>query len=160
VTNFVGIPQRHAYEPAALRLKGDDVLAPGQHDPTERNHVQFRNGVSDDGESLLTNRAIRGKVVRRVDVTLIDFIFWNELVDINGPRALDLNGLYFLILNDHVLALGDLVAAHRVLPRDDLASFRIDVLLFQPVPRFAINPIETHFFAQGRGRIERNGARD
>src|SRR5262249_36696254 len=47
-------------------------------------------------------------------------------------RALDLNGLYFLIVNDHVLALGDLVAAHRVLPRDDLASFRIDVLLFQP----------------------------
>ena len=39
----------------------------------------------------------------------------NELVDINGPRALDLNGLYLLILNNHVLALGNLVAAHHAL---------------------------------------------
>ena len=44
-------------------------------------------------------------------------------------------------------------------PRDDLASLRIDVLLFQAVPRFAINPIETLFFAERGGRIERNGAR-
>jgi hypothetical protein len=33
------------------------VLAPRQHDPAERNHVQVRNGVSDDGESLLPNWA-------------------------------------------------------------------------------------------------------
>jgi len=82
------------------------------------------------------------------------------LVDINGPRALNLNGLFLLILNNHVLALGDLVAAHRVIPRDDLASLGIDVLLFQPVACFPIDAVETHLFAHRGSRIERNGARD
>src|SRR5262249_18860019 len=136
------------------------MLAPGQHHPTERDHVQLCNGVADDGESLLTNLVIRGNVVRRVDVTLIDLISGNELVDIDGARALDLNGLYFLILNDHVLALGYFIAAHRVVPRDDLASFGIDILLFQSIARLPVDPIETYFFAQRRGRIERNWARD
>src|SRR6516165_4870776 len=160
VPNLVGITQRRTYKAPTLRLESDYMLAPRQHHATERDHVQFRDGVSDDGESLLPNWAIRGYVVRRVDVTLIDFIFWNELVDIYGPRALDLNGLYLLILNNHVLSLGDLVAAHRLVPRDHLASFGIDVLLFQSVARFPVNPIETHLFAHRRGRIERNGARD
>jgi chromate transport protein ChrA len=47
------------------------VFAPCQHDPTERNHVQLRNCVANDGKSLLANRAIRGNVVWRVNVTLI-----------------------------------------------------------------------------------------
>jgi hypothetical protein len=75
----------------------------------------------------------RGNVIWRVDITLIDLVFRNELVNIDRPRALNLNGLYFLIFNDHVLALCDFIAAHHVLARDNLADFGIDVLLFQPV---------------------------
>jgi hypothetical protein len=71
-----------------------------------------------------------------------------------------LNGLYLLILNNHVMALCDLITTHHVIPRDDFSSFGIDVLLFQSIARFPVDPIETHFFAQGRGWIERNGARD
>jgi hypothetical protein len=41
-------------------------------------------------------------------------------------RSRNLNGLYLLILNGHILALSDLIAAHHVVPRDDLASFGID----------------------------------
>src|SRR5262249_44853675 len=149
-----------AYQTASLRFNGDYVLAPCQHDPTERNHVQLRNGVANDGKSLLTNRAIRGNVVGRVDITLIDLIFWNELVNIDGARAFDLDGLYFLILNNHVLALCDVIVAHHVVPRDGVAGLRIDILLFQSVARFPVDPIETHFFAERGGRIERNGARD
>src|SRR5262249_47796736 len=160
VANFIRVAECGAYETASLRFKGDYVLAPRQHDPAERNHVQLRNGVANDGKSLLTNRAIRGNVVGRVDITLIDLIFWNELVNIDGARAFDLDGFYFLILDNHVLALCDLIAAHHVLPRDDLASFRIDILLFQPVARFPVDPIETHFLAKRGGRIECNGARD
>src|SRR6516225_2671224 len=160
VANFIRVAECGAYEAASLRFKGDYVLAPRQHDPAERNHIQLRNGVADDGKSLLTNRAIRGNVVRRVDITLIDLIFWNELVNIDGARAFDQDGLYFLILNNHVLALCDLIAAHHVVPRDDLAGLRIDILLLQSVARFPVDPIETHFFAERGGRIERNGARD
>src|SRR5262249_34869963 len=103
---------------------------------------------------------IRGNVVGRVDITLIDLIFWNELVNIDGARAFDLDGLYFLILNNHVLALCDLIAAHHVVPRDDLAGLRIAILLFQSAARFPVDPIEPHLFAERGGRIERNGARD
>jgi hypothetical protein len=37
VANLVGISQRQAYEPVALRLKSYHALASRQHDPTERN---------------------------------------------------------------------------------------------------------------------------
>src|SRR5262245_10579642 len=80
--------------------------------------------------TLLTNWPIGSNVVRRVDVTFIDLVFWNELVDVDRARALDLDGLDLLVLDDHVVALGDLIAAHSVLPRNNLAGFGIDVLLF------------------------------
>jgi hypothetical protein len=72
-------------------------------------------------------------------------------VNIDRPSALDLNGLYLHILNNHVLTLGDLIAAHHVVPRNDLASFGIDVLLLQAVARLPIDAIEAHFFAERRG---------
>src|ERR1700757_2881670 len=63
---------------------------------------------------------------------------------------------------DHsgVLALCDLIAADHAIPRDGLASFGIDVLLFQSVARFPVDPTETDFFAQGGCRIERNGGQE
>src|SRR5262249_35415295 len=97
--------------------------------PTEGDHVQLCNGVPNDGEGLLTHRPIRGYVVGRVDVALIDLIFWNELVDVDRAGALDLKGVYFVILDNHVLAFGDLVAADHVFPGDNFASLGIDVLL-------------------------------
>src|SRR5207249_1385100 len=48
--------------------------------------------------------------------------------------------------------------AHGVAARNDLPSFGIDVLLFQSVARFPVDPIETYLFAHGRGRVKRNGA--
>ena len=57
------------------------------------------------------------------------------------------DGLYFPILNNHVLAFCDLIAAHHVVPRNDLTSFGVDVLLFQSVARFPVNAIETYLFA-------------
>src|SRR5262249_38599351 len=75
-------------------------------------------------------------------------------------HALPNGAEHSIILNNHVLALCDLIAAHHVVPRDHLAGLRIDILLFQSVARFPVDPIETHFFAERGGRIERNGARD
>src|SRR5262249_18847532 len=39
----------------ALWFKGDYMLAPREHNATERNHVELRNRVANDGESLLPN---------------------------------------------------------------------------------------------------------
>src|SRR5207247_4261593 len=104
----------------------------------------LRNSVANDGKRLLTNRAIRRNIVRRVDVTLIDLTFWNKPVNLDGARALDLYGFYLRILNNHVLALADLIAAHHLVPRNDLASFGIDILLLQAVTRLPVDAVEAH----------------
>jgi hypothetical protein len=65
-----------------------------------------------------------------------------------------LNGLELLVFDDEILAFADLIASRSVLPRDDLASLGIHVLLFQPVSGLPINAIETDFFPQRRGRVE------
>jgi hypothetical protein len=49
--------------------------------------------------------------------------------------ALDLDGFEFLVLDDQVLPLGDLVAAALVLGADRLTGFLIDELLTQPIAR-------------------------
>jgi hypothetical protein len=99
-TQFKAIEDRAVDEAVSLQeaagldivtdgLESDHVLAPRQHDPTKRNHVQLRDGIADDRKSLLTNLAIRGNVIWRVDITLIDLVFRNELVNIDRPRALN-----------------------------------------------------------------------
>jgi hypothetical protein len=64
-----------------------------------------------------------------------------ELVDVDGAGALNLNGVYFLILDNHVLAFGDLIAADHIFPGRQLRRLGIDVLLLQPVARFPVDPI-------------------
>ena len=49
--------------------------------------------------------------------------------------ALDLDGFEFLVLDDQLLPLGDLVAAALVLGADRLTGFLIDQLLTQPIAR-------------------------
>jgi hypothetical protein len=41
--------------------------------------------------------------------------------------------------------LGDLIAAHHVFPRNDLANFGIDVLLLQAVTRLPIDAVKLTF---------------
>jgi hypothetical protein len=124
------------------------VLPAGEHDPTESDHVHFTDGVTDDRKGILPDLTIGGDVIRRVDVAVINLVSRNELIDLDGPRALDLNGLEFFVLNDEVLPFSDLVTARDVLPGDHLARFGVDILLLQAVSSLPVNPIETYFFAE------------
>jgi hypothetical protein len=76
------------------------VLPAGQRDSTECDHVHFADGVADDRKGILSNLTIGGDVIRRVDVAIIDLVSWNELINVDGPRALDLHSLKFFVLND------------------------------------------------------------
>src|SRR6476469_6835305 len=62
--------------------------------------------------------------------------------------------LELLVLDNEILAFADLIPSRKVLPRDDLASLGIHILLLQPVSGLPIDAIETDFFAQRRGRVE------
>ncbi len=86
------------------------MLPAGQYHPAERDRVHFADGVTDDSEGILPNLTIGGEVVRRVDIAIIDLVSRNELIDLDDPRALDLNRLEFFVLNDEVLPLSDVIA--------------------------------------------------
>jgi hypothetical protein len=62
-------------------------------------------------------------------MAIIDLVSRNELVDLDGPRALNLHSLKFFVLNDQVLPFPHLVTACDVLPGDRLAGFGVDILL-------------------------------
>ena len=134
----------------------DDVLPACQHDPAECDHVHLGNGVTDDGKSILSDLTVGHDVVRRIDIALVDLAPWNELVDVHGSRAFNLNGLELLVLDKEILAFADLIPSRNVLPRNDLAGLGIHVLLLQPVSGLSIDAIETDFFPQRRGRVERD----
>jgi len=116
--------------------------------------------VTNDRESILPHLAIGGEIVRRVNIPVIDLTSRNELIDLNCPRAFDLDGIDFLVFNNEVLAFCNLIPARRVFSGDNFTGLRIDVLLLQAVPRFSVDPVEAHLFAQRRRRIESNGTRN
>src|SRR5215470_13722276 len=95
--------------------------------------------VTDDGKGILSDLTIRRDVVRRIDIALVDLAPRNELVDVDGARAFKLNGLELLVLDKKILAFADLIAARSVLPRDDLPSLGIHVLLLEPVSGLPID---------------------
>jgi hypothetical protein len=76
------------------------------------------------------------------------------LVDVDGSRAFNLNGLELLVLYNEILAFADLIPSPYVLPRDDLAGPGIHILLLQAVSGLPIDAIETDFFPQRGGRVE------
>ena len=74
--------------------------------------------------------------------------------------ALDLDGFEFLVLDDQVLPLGDLVAAALVLGADRLAGFLIDQLLTQPIAGGLIDLPEGRCVRRlSRRRAVRSGTR-
>src|SRR5215469_7100367 len=93
ISHFIRISKRHAQQAPASHLKCNNVLPAGQDDPTERDHIHFADGVSNDCKSILPDLTIGGDVIRRVDIAVIDLISRNEPVDLDGPSALDLHGL-------------------------------------------------------------------
>ena len=60
---------------------------------------------------LLGHRLVGGNIVKTVEEPLVDLLARHETVDLDHVAALDLDALEFLVLDDQMLPLGDLVAA-------------------------------------------------
>ena len=127
LSNLVRVPQRHAEQPLAARFKCNDVLARREYDLSDSDHTLFPDGFPDHGERLLTNLAVRGDVIRAVQIQFVDFVPWHELIDVDCALALDRDGLQLLGIDLDVLVLADFV------PLDDVG--RIDF-----VPGLRVNP--------------------
>ena len=89
-------------------LQRDDVFPSRQHDPSDRDHVHFGNGIANDREGVLSNLAIGSDVVGRVDIAVVDLAARNELIDFDRPGAFDLHGVDLLVFDNEVLTLRDL----------------------------------------------------
>ena len=147
----------------APRLDRQDVLPVREHDARKGDAALVLHRVADDGERFLAALGVGYDVVRPLVVTLVDFLFGNELVDIDGVGALDLDRIELLRLDLDVLAAGELIAAALVVLVDDTACFLVDHLLAQAVAGLAVDLVEIGSSRTGsmpgRGRPGRSPAR-
>ena len=84
----------------------------------------------------------------------------HETVDLDHVGALDLDRFELLVLDDQILALGDLVAAAFVLGIDRLAGFLIDELLTQPIAGRLVDLPEGDALCGRAGGVQCDRARD
>jgi hypothetical protein len=56
------------------RLKRNDVLARREHDPAERDHPLFADGLAYHGERLLADFAVGHDVVGIIEVKFVDLL--------------------------------------------------------------------------------------
>ena len=154
VAHFVVVAQRGAQQSLAPGLDGQDVLPVREHDARKGDAALVLHRVADDGERFLSALGVGYDVVRPLVVALVDFLFGNELVDIDGVRALDLDRIELLRLDFHVLAAGQLIAAALVVLVDDTACFLVDHLLAQAIAGLAVDLVETGLLGLARSRIE------
>jgi hypothetical protein len=76
------------------------MFAARQDDPTDGDHVHFGNGVANDRKGVLSDLAIRSKVVRGIDIAVVDLTARNELIDFDRPGAFNLHGIDLLIFHN------------------------------------------------------------
>ena len=55
-------------------------------------------------KASLSDLTVQRDVVRRIDIAPVDLALRNELVDVDGARAFNLNGLELLVLDKEILA--------------------------------------------------------
>src|SRR5262249_37051490 len=82
----------------------------------------------------------------------------HELLDVDDLRGLALELLELLLLDEHVLVLGELVAPHELAALDRLVAHRAERLLLDPAPALGVEHVERHPARGGRGGdLDRDG---
>jgi len=104
--------------------------------------------------------SLGGDIIRSVEEALVDLLARHETVDLDHVGALDLDRFEFLVLDDQVLPLGDLVAAALVLGLDRLAGFLVDELLTQPITGRLVDLPEGDALCGRAGGVQCDRARD
>jgi hypothetical protein len=105
IAHLIVVAQRGAEQPLAPRLNRHDVLAFGKHDARQRHPPLVLHGIA-DGEGFLAAFAVRHDVIGTLMVSLTDLLLRYEGVDVDGMRALDLDGFQLLGFDLDVLAHG------------------------------------------------------
>jgi hypothetical protein len=136
------------------------VLARCEDDLAERNHSFLVDGFADHCKGLLPDLSLRNDVVGVIEIQLIDLGFGNERLDLNDALALECNRVELFGFELDVLALADLVAFDDVVGLDLAPSLCIHLLVLDPVAGLLVQLMEADLLALGRGREQRDRARD
>ena len=140
--HLVGVAQQSCEDALAERFEEHHALAAGDHHPGDTRPALLPHGVPDDREGLLGDLVVRRDVVRRFEVAHIDLLARNEALDVDRMGALDADGFEFLVLDDDVGALPDLVSLDLLVVLDRLAGLRIDELAFDAVSGLPVEGME------------------
>ena len=100
------------------------------------------------------------EVVRALEVDRVHPRQRDELGDLDRLARLLRHGLDLVFGEDDVLVLGELVALHHLVPRDDLLVLGADVLLLEPGVTLAVKEVERHRRLRFAGGIEADGDGD
>src|SRR5438309_1767316 len=128
--------------------------------PPQRHHGLAAHSLADHRKRLLADRLVGGDIVRSIEKALVDLWARHKTVDIDHVGALDLDGFKFLVRDDQILPLGDLVAAALALGIDRLAGFLIDELLTQPIAGRLVDLPEGDALCGRAGSMQCDRARD
>src|SRR5262249_50790089 len=96
----------------------------------------------------------RDDVIRPVEIALVDLVPRHESVDVDRVRALDLDRRELVVVDRHVLALADLVAAPLVRGVDRIAALLVDHQLAQAMARPGVDLVEMRLLGLRRRRKE------
>ena len=144
--HLVGIAQDRGEQSLAERLEQDHALAAGEDHAGNARLALVAHGVADDGESLLGDLVVRGDVVGRLEIALVDLLARHEALDVDRVGALDLDRVELLVLDEDVGALADLVALDLLVVLDRLA--RLGSMYW----RFTRLPVSRLRVGSGHGR--------
>jgi hypothetical protein len=105
------------------------MLSVREHDARQCYLVLSLHGIWDHGKRIGTCLAVGYDVIWLVQVSFIDVLSRNEIVDFDCVRAFELYGLKFFLVDLDVSAFGKFVAPPLVLLVNDPACLLVNQLL-------------------------------
>jgi hypothetical protein len=130
------------------------------HDAGERDALLVLHGVADHHERLGRALAVGHDVVRLVEIALVDLGARHEAFDVDRVRALDRDRLELVVVDRHVLALADLVAAALVRGIDRVAGLLVHHQLAQAMAGPGVDLVEMRLLGLRCRREELDRAGD
>jgi hypothetical protein len=109
------------------------MLAVGQHDAGERGLVLSFHRIADHREGVDPGLAVGRDEIGLLEIARVDLLARDELIDLEGMRAFELDGLELVGIDLDIFAFRQLIAAALLVFLDHLAGFGVHHLLLQPM---------------------------
>ena len=152
--------QRPEHDAAIPWNQHHGPLAPVKDQPGDADRLARGHGIADHREGFLTDGVVRHEVMRLVVPDPPDRIGRNELVDVDGARALERHSFEVLVLDHHVIVGTALVAFDFIVGLDRLVRRCVDVPAFDSIAGDAVERVKADLLAFRGGRRHGHRAGD